>query len=185
MTQAGLAMIAVMVLAISAVAIAIWAFRRWRGSADRDLHRVLRTMSSDMLVDFVIPDGVGGEIHIDHLLLTPHGLILLETKDMQGAVFAGDRMDTWSATYRGERLTFNNPISMLQERAAAITRMAPGVPIESRVLFTNEATFPKGHPPAVATVSGLIEEYRSVELRDERHDFSAQWEMIESAAASN
>jgi len=147
------------------------------------MQSLLRTVAVETLTDFIVPDGAGGEIHIDHLLLTPHGLILLETKDMQGAVFAGDRMDTWSANHDGERLTFDNPIPSLYERAAAISLLAPSVPIEARVLFTNDVTFPKGHPEAVSTVATLLEEYRAVEARAERRDFSTHWRTIKSVAA--
>lgn len=176
-----LTLIAVATLISAAFAIGVWAFVRWRRSVNKDLRKLLRAVSSDTLVDFIIPNGTGGEIHVDHLLLTPHGLILLETKDMQGAVFAGDRMDTWSATLSGARLTFNNPVPMLQERTAAVSLLAPGVPIESRVLFVNDVTFPKGHPSVVSTVPALIEEYGSAEL-GEPQDFTAQWRAIKSEA---
>lgn len=181
MTQTTLTTLAIATLVSAALVIGVWAFVRWRRSVNKDLKKLLHAVSSDTLVDFIIPNGTGGEIHIDHLLLTPHGLILLETKDMQGAVFAGDRMNTWSATLSGARLTFNNPIPMLQERAAAVSLLAPGVPIESRVLFVNEVTFPKGHPSVVSTVPALIEEYGSADL-GEPHDFSAHWQAIKSAA---
>jgi len=179
--QTTLTTLAIATLVSAALGIGVWAFVRWRRSLKKNLKKLLRAVSSDTLVDFVIPNGTGGEIHIDHLLLTGYGLILLETKDMQGTVFAGDRMDTWSATLKGARLTFNNPIPMLQERAAAISLLAPGVPLESRVLFVNEVTFPKGHPTVVSTVPALIEEYSSADF-GEPHDFSAHWQAIKSVA---
>ena len=175
--------LAIVVLASATLAIGVWAFVRWQRSVNKDLKKLLRVVSSDTLADFVIPNGMGGEIHIDHLLLTPHGLMLLETKDMQGAVFAGDRMDTWSATLKGVRLTFDNPIPMLQDRAAAVSLLAPGVPIESRVLFVNDVTFPKGHPSIVSTVPALLEEYDNAEL-GEPQDFSAHWQAIKAAAVA-
>ena len=89
MTQSELTLLTVTVLLAAALLLAVWAVIRWRRSINRDLKKLLRAVSTDTLVDFVIPDGAGGEIHIDHLLLTPRGLMLLETKDMQGAVFAG------------------------------------------------------------------------------------------------
>jgi len=181
LTQSELTLLTVTVLLAAALLLAVWAVIRWRRSINRDLKKLLRAVSTDTLVDFVIPDGAGGEIHIDHLLLTPRGLMLLETKDMQGAVFAGDRMDLWSATFRGTRLTFNNPIPVLQERAAAISLLAPGVPIDCRVLFVSDATFPKGHPAVVSTIPALLDEYGSAGS-DEPQDFNAHWQAIKSAA---
>ena len=172
----------VTMLVISILLVAIWAFVRWRRSQNTELQRLLRTVSQEALINFFIPDGAGGEIHIDHLLLTQHGLMLLETKDIQGDVFAGDRMDTWSANHQGTRFTFNNPIPMLQARSAAVSSLVPGVPLESRVVFINQATFPKGHPATVSTVATLIEEYSSVDAAEDQTDFSDHWQTIKSAA---
>jgi hypothetical protein len=159
-----------------------WGLVRWRRLRNKNLRRRLRGISHDVLVDFFIPDGNGGEIHIDHLLLTSQGLMLLETKDMAGTVFAGDRLDTWSATSEIGRVTFDNPIPRLQDRTAAISSLAPGVPIESKVLFVNPATFPKGHPSAVVTVTALLEEYATEHSADETSPFGGQWETIKAAA---
>ncbi len=185
MTQTELLTIAVGILLILALVVGLLALARWRRATNKGLQSLIQTVSRDCLVDIIIPDGAGGQIHIDHLLLTPHGLMLLETKDMQGAVFAGERMNTWTATHGGVRLAFDNPISTLQERAAAVGLLAPGVPIAPRVLFVNEVTFPKGHPPNVSTVSSLIEEYRSIDTSDEPSDLHEHWRTIKSAVMSS
>ena len=181
MTQTELTTIALALLAVAVLG--IWLIVRWRRSSSSDLQTMLGLVSLDYLIDFIIPDGNGGEIHIDHLLLTPGGFLLLDTKDVQGAVFAGDRMDTWSATHQGVRLTFDNPIPILQERAAAISLIAPAVPLEYRILFVNQATFPKGHPPAVATMPGILEEFQSIDTAADVSVFDAQWQVLKSAAA--
>jgi hypothetical protein len=184
LTQTELAYITTTLLAVAVIAVAIWWIVRWRSAVNRELQRLLKTVSQDTLIDFIIPNGAGGEIHIDHLLLTSHGLILLDTKDMAGAVFAGEQLDTWSATLLGARMTFNNPIPLLEERTAALRLLAPQVPIESRVLFTNQATFPKGHPEQVATVQALIDDYHEVTQAMEAHDFSREWQNIKVVAAT-
>jgi hypothetical protein len=184
LTQTELAYITTTLLAIAAIAAAIWWIVRWRSAVNRELQRLLKTVSEDTLIDFVIPNGAGGEIHIDHLLLTSHGLILLDTKDMVGSIFAGDQLDTWSATHLGARMTFNNPIPLLEERTAALKLLAPQVPIESRVLFTHQATFPKGHPEQVSTVQALIDDYGKVTQETETHDFSREWQNIKVVATT-
>lgn len=184
MSQLPLTTVVGATLAIIVVAIAILAFVLWRRARNKPLRKLMRTVSDDSLVNFVIPDGLGGHIHIDHLLLTAHGLLLLETRDTQGTIFAGDRMDLWSATHQGTRFTFDNPIPMMEQRSAAVSLLAPDVPIEARVLFIADATFPKGHPSAVSTVPGLIEEFRSLKSRGESHNFSRHWQTIKSAASS-
>lgn len=159
-------------------------WQTWRKSSGKQLTSLIQTISTDALHDLVIPDGAGGEIHIEHLLLTPYGLILLETKDMAGMVFAGTRMDTWSATLNGARMTFDNPLPRLQGCTAALNLLAPNTPIESRVLFTNAVSFPKGHPDAVCTVSTLLSEYSTVAAREPDQDFTATWQAIKAAASA-
>ena len=177
-------LIAAVLLTIVVIALATAWVVRWRHGTNQELQRLVRTVSNDALIDFIIPDGTGGEIHIDHLLLTSHGFILLDTKDMSGSVFAGDRMDTWSATHAGIRMTFSNPIPPLQDRAAAISLLAPNVPIESRVLFINDATFPKGHPEQVSTVQALIDDYQQMIDGHSEGDFQDQWMSIKTAAST-
>ncbi len=173
---------AISVIAAVVFTLVVIAMVRRRRGRNRELQRLMRTVSDDALIDFIIPNGDGGEIHIDHLLLTGQGLILLDTKDMAGAVFAGDRMDTWSATHAGIRMTFSNPIPQLQDRAAAISLLAPNVPIDSRVLFINDATFPKGHPEQVSTVQALIDDYHRETEDQSAQDFSSAWQTIKAAA---
>jgi nuclease-like protein len=172
----------VAVLGVLVLALGVWFYIRWRRSPGRALQRLVRSVSLDTLTNFYIPDGAGGEIHIDQLLLTPYGLMLLETKDMQGTVFAGERMDSWSATHNGARITFDNPIPMLQERAVAISLLAPGIPIESRVLFTDQAIFPKGHPAAVATLDSLKAELDTLNPDPEVQNLDGAWQAIRAAA---
>ena len=56
-----------------------------------------------------VPDGMGGFIHIDHLLLTPRGLLILDTRRVGGLIFGGDQMSEWTVMGRGGRYTFDNP----------------------------------------------------------------------------
>ena len=44
----------------------------------------------------LVPDGMGGYIHIDHLLLTPRGLLVLDTRRVAGLIFGGDQMSDWT-----------------------------------------------------------------------------------------
>ncbi len=52
----------------------------------------------------LVPDGMGGFIHIDHLLLTPRGMLVLDTRRVAGLIFGGDQMSDWTVMGRGHRL---------------------------------------------------------------------------------
>ena len=164
--------------------IAVRRFVRERRTALRRLQRLVSSISVDALANVVIPDGMDGEIQIDYLLFMPTGLLLLDIRDAGGTVFAGENLDLWIAVEAGKRFTFENPLPRLQDRANAVTVLAPGVPIERRVVFTRDAAFPKGHPEAVTTLEGLHEQYQPV--RAERSEnpgvVKAQWDQIKAAA---
>ena len=64
----------------------------------------------------LVPDGMGGHIHVDHLLLTPRGFLVLDTRRVAGLIFGGDQMSEWTVMARGRRYTFDNPQPALYDR---------------------------------------------------------------------
>lgn len=153
-------------------------YRRWFRRTE--LQNLVRDISQDSLVNVFLPDGLGGEIHIDHLLLTPRGVLLLDTKDVAGTLFAGERLDEWSANSNAGRVTFENPLPRLEDRVSAIRQLAPGTPIDAKVVFTDTVSFPKGRPEAVTTIAELGEHYSSELLDTEIYETA--WQTITSSA---
>ncbi len=162
---------------------AFWYLRR-RFGAERKLKELLSRVGDDHLRDIVIPDGVGGEIQIDCLLRTAYGLIALDINTTQGAMFAGDRLETWSATHNGQRVTFDNPIPQLLARLDALQLLVGDVPLEGRILFVGEVEFPKGHPPQVATLESLLAEFENATRDSTAIDLEDHWRRIHSAILS-
>lgn len=163
---------------IVVVIVCVAIYKRWPKQSD--LSRFVLSVGERVLVDFFIPDGLGGEIHIDHLLLTSRGLLVLDTRDVAGTVFAGERLELWSATSPGGRVTFANPIPLLEARIAAVRMLSPGVPVTGKVVFTSPVVFPKGHPESVESLTSLAEEYADQEGGENL--YTMQWDMIEAAA---
>ena len=173
--------VVVVLIVVAVVVVGLWWGLRERSSR-RDLIRAIQKVSHDSLADILIPDGLGGEIYIDHLLLTPRGLVVLDVKDVQGSVFAGERLDLWSATSSQGRVEFDNPLPTLQDRTAALNQLLPGVPIETRVVFQQSVSFPKGHPDNVRTLENFVAEYESVSAHEDGGDYGGHWETLKSAA---
>ena len=73
------------VIALLALVSWLWVLRR-RGASQRRLEQALKLVSMRNMSDFVIPDGMGGQIHIDRLLLTPRGLLVLDVKRIKGVI---------------------------------------------------------------------------------------------------
>lgn len=139
---------AVAVLAcLLAAVIAIFIWLRLT-AARRNMLGTLRNAADRLMRDVVLPDGVGGHIGVDALLLRDGKLYLLLLRHADGAVFAGSKMEQWSAVGR-RRFVFRNPLHALQDRAIALRALAPELNIVPRVLFTGKCHFPKGCPTEV------------------------------------
>jgi len=107
----------------------------------------------------LVPDGMGGFIHIDHLLLTPRGILVLDTRRVTGLIFGGDQMSDWTVMGRGHRYTFDNPQPALYDRIAAVKAVVGDVPVEGRLLFSNVGKFTKGIPKWVLMLDGIEVEF--------------------------
>jgi hypothetical protein len=110
----------------------------------------------------LVPDGMGGYIHLDHLLLTPRGLLVLDTRRVPGLIFGGDQMSDWTVIGR-RRFTFDNPQPALYDRLAAVKALAGDFPVEGRLLFSNIGKFTKGMPKYVMMLDGIEVEFPQVD----------------------
>ncbi|MEQ8689686.1 MAG: hypothetical protein RIC89_02465 [Pseudomonadales bacterium] len=172
--------LSVLVFTVTAALIG-WLIWRRQDPFEREIRKFARIASDAHLQDILLPDGMGGEIHIAHLLRTDKGLLLLDPRSVRGMVFAGEKMQEWSATESGTRLSFANPIPALLDRLAAVRAVAQGVPVEGKVVFHNDVTFPKGHPSSVTTIKQLIDEYTPVN-KGQYTLYQNQWLELEELA---
>jgi hypothetical protein len=159
----------------------------WRLYASRKspLQKALSAISFDQLGDLVIPSADEGEIHIDELLLTSQGLLILEVKDVRGKVFGSDKMSDWTVMAEDRRFTFSNPQPALYDRIAAVRQIVRQVPVEGRVLFLEGAEFTKGVPSLACTLEQLVEEFGEPDMeaaRSKVEAFKPHWELVRKAA---
>lgn len=143
-----------------AVFLLLW-FRRRRSR--RAIDRRLEAVAYDVLKNVLLPNGMGGQIHVNYLLLTARGVLVVDVLDVPGAIFAGDQMLEWTAIGRKGRYTFANPQSALFDRVAAVRMIAHDVPVEGRVVFTERGEFPKGRPRWVLRFDDLDRDYPAVD----------------------
>lgn len=111
----------------------------------------------------LVPDGMGGFIHVDHLLMTSRGLLVLDTRRVAGLIFGGDQMSDWTVMGRGFRYTFDNPQPALYDRIAAVKALVGDFPVEGRLLFSNLGKFTKGMPKYVVMLDGIEVEFPAID----------------------
>jgi Nuclease-related domain len=143
---------------------AYWGFRVYqRHARRRALLARLERVAFEAVHQILVPDGMGGFIHIDHLLLTPRGVLVLDTRRVAGLIFGGDQMSDWTVMGRGRRFTFDNPQPALYDRIAAVKALTGEVPVEGRLVFSNVGKFTKGIPKWVLMLDGIEVEFPVVD----------------------
>jgi hypothetical protein len=157
-----------------------WGVRAYqRRARRRALLARLERVAFEAVHQVLVPDGMGGFIHIDHLLLTPRGVLVLDTRRVAGLIFGGDQMSDWTVMGRSRRYTFDNPQPALYDRIAAVKALVGDIPVEGRLLFSNVGKFTKGMPKWVLMLDGIEVEFpvadRSTKASPAFAHFTESW----------
>jgi hypothetical protein len=165
------------------VLLAIWLVVRRRQGRSRSLTSVLNDIAFERIQGLVIPKADEGEIQIDYLMLTAQGLLIVDIKDVQGAVFGSDKMQDWTVISNDKRFTFSNPQPALYDRIAAVRQIVRQVPVAGRVVFLDGAEFKKGVPDLVCNLDELLAEFCDQDkdaAKVKIEAFKPHWEQIQS-----
>lgn len=168
------------------VLLVLWVIYRLRRGKRRSIQQVIKSISYDYLSNLVIPNADEGEIHIDHLLLTAEGLLIIDVKDVEGIVFGSDKMQDWTVIAKDRRFTFRNPQPGMFDRIAAVRQIVRQVPVAGRIVFFDGAEFTKGVPDLVCDLATLLTEFGAVDkmvAAAKVEAFKPHWERISAQAA--
>ena len=185
----GLTQVQFVLIVVGAVAVALlgvlgsraWVVRR------RDARRVARVTAgaADFLRNVLVPDGNGGDYHLDFVLLTSRGIVVIDMRDITGNVFGGDQMTAWTLMSGPSRTTFVNPQAGLYDRIASVKAIAADTPIEGRIVFTKHAKFPKGLPRFTVMLESVAAEFPKLgaaELEIAVSKYRPGWAKLKEAA---
>ena len=112
-----------------------WAWRWYRRRrTQKALIAALTASASDYVHDVLVSDGMGGYFHVDFILLTPRGILVIDLRDVRGNIFGGDQMTEWTVMDGPQRFTFTNPQGALYDRIAAVRAVAGDPPTEGRIV---------------------------------------------------
>ncbi|CAN5303549.1 hypothetical protein BH24PSE2_BH24PSE2_10260 [soil metagenome] len=164
------------------ISVVVWITWR-RGRPRREERKALKKVGAEVASGILLPNGMGGQIHVDCLLLTATGLLVLDVKDIRGVIFGSDRMDEWAVFDGDRRYTFQNPQSALYDRVAAVKLLAGETPVSGRIAFTSLGRFTKGMPTSVIMLEALEQEFGNArEARREIQDYRDSWQQVMRAA---
>ena len=127
-------------------------FTYWK--LDRAVYRRLHNVTLDT---------ADGTTQIDHVFISPFGIFVLETKNMSGWIFGGEKQPQWTQKIYRRTYKFQNPLRQYYKHLKALEATL-GVSLEhlhSVVSFVGESTFKTPMPANVTQGIGYIPYIRS------------------------
>lgn len=97
-----------------------------------------------LLNDLYLPKKDGKTTQIDHVLIAPNGIFVIETKNYKGWISGSEHNQYWTQTNYKRKDKLYNPIwqnsGHIKALQAALTDSLKEVPIHSVIVFGNQAT---------------------------------------------
>jgi len=172
--------------AIFLLVLAIVVYRKWNSTPEHQMHLILKPYIREEIKEIIIPDGIGGLLEIEHLILMDQGLLLIQTYPMSGNLFGADTIDQWSQIVDGRSYKFANPLRHIRTSRQAIMALSPKVPVFCRIIFNANSVFPKGKPDEVSVINSLAEDMQDLKNKPALTVASQQaWEQIMRIARKN
>ncbi len=147
---------------------------------ERNTRKIIKRLGASAIENIQLPDGTGGEVTIEHLLLARDGIIIVGVMRFDGLIFGGRLTDQWTQVLGRRSFKFDNPNHYLQRQVNAIRQLVPGVPVSGRHLFSN-AKFPKDKPDSVLLPSDLKTLPERPRQRDIPKQFRTAWKQLLAA----
>nr|WP_174863555.1 nuclease-related domain-containing protein [Comamonas jiangduensis] len=107
----------------------------------------------------------GSTTQIDHVVISPYGVFVLETKHLRGWIFGGEKQRTWTQTIYRHRTSFPSPLHQNWGHIKALEELLqlPLQHLHSVGVFTGDCQFKTAMPAHVTqgrAVTALIRSYR-------------------------
>jgi len=152
----------ILVLFILLLALSAFLWKKRKLSSRAHMDKILHSYKREEVKQIIIPDGIGGLLEIEHLVLLDQGLLLIETYPISGNLFGADQIDEWTQIVEGRSYKFTNPLWHVHTASQALKLLAPNVPIFCRVVFSADSHFPKGKPDEVSILATLADDMQVV-----------------------
>jgi len=168
-------------LALAILLILLFLFRKalchwWEGY---QITRAAKQLGARMLRDVHLPDGMGGEISIDFVVLSIDAILVIGVKRYDGMIFGGAQTDEWTQTINCHSYKFRNPDHYLLQQVSVVRNTIPKAPVRGMHLFTNNAVFPWDKPSNVWQAKDLRNNStRRPRLKDIPAELHAAWTQI-------
>ena len=146
-----------------------------------------------LLNDCTLPDGEQGTTQIDHILISPYGVFVIETKNYKGWIFGGEHQKMWTQKIFKQSFKFQNPIHQNYKHLKVLERVLEDVIepslIHSLVVFMPDCEFKTQMPSNVfkgASWTDYVKQFKEelippmklkrIQLRIEKEVLEKSWQ---------
>lgn len=162
--------------------------RRGEALVSAQLRSAFNAAHFDALSDLTLPTSYG-TTQIDHVIVAPTGVFVIETKNMSGWIFGGSEQAKWTQSTRRNKHQFQNPLRQNYKHVKAVQH-ALGLPAEhihNVVVFVGTAEPKTLMPPNVLWGTDALTRYvgHSREVIFDLGDVQAMKSKLRAAALAD
>jgi restriction system protein len=114
--------------------------------------------------DITLKISEGDTTQIDHIVVSPYGIFIIETKNMKGWIFIKRNPRVWTQSTYGGKYDFQNPVDQNYKHLKTVEKLINinEKALISMVVFIKNNEFKKGKPERVFnSIGALLKEIRS------------------------
>lgn len=144
---------------------------------EQRIRKMLESLGEDVKVynDLYVPKIDGEMTQIDHVLVSAHGIFIIETKNYTGWIFGDEHQRNWTQTIYKKKSRFYNPVMQNHTHIKALQHyINMDVPVYSIIVFSDAATFKFNEPFQQAHViqtkqlKRTIQQFKTQEISPEQ-----------------
>lgn len=110
--------------------------------------------------DVTLPAGINDTTQIDHIVFSPYGIFVIETKTLSGYIYGKENEKQWTQSFKnGKTFTFQNPFRQNYKHIKTIERelhkQRLDIPVHSVVVLAGEGSFRSGDIDGLCYLSEL------------------------------
>jgi len=132
---------------------------------EKKTNKRIQRLGSQYLKQVILPDGIGGSIFLDYIILAQDSIILVILKKFRGTIFCADNIDYWTQLINNKSYKFPNTLQQLDSDILSVKNLVKNTKVTGLVVFSSDCQFPKGKPAQVKS----IEEIQSLEVDKQLH----------------
>ncbi len=154
-------------------------FQGWLGEIKTSLHLWLNldARTYKRIHNIIIP-GRDGTTQIDHLIISPYGLFIIETKNLKGWIFGSYNQRRWTQVIFGYKYYFQNPIHQTYRQMKTLAKYLEinELLINTVIYFNGSCRFKTPFPSNVINgrLSRYIKSFQEQVLSDNEIEFIQQ-----------